>query len=59
MYSITVADALIGTRYVSGTRYFEGVIVEAVKVDYTDTYKIEVRDEFNRYHWATLEVTTD
>lgn len=57
MYSITVADALVGTRYVSGTRYFEGVIVEAEKVDYEDTYKIRVREDgFPRYHWATIEV---
>lgn len=57
MLSITIADSLIGSRYVSGTRNFEGVIVYAEKVEYSDTYKIEVRDEFNRYHWATIEVT--
>lgn len=56
MYSLTVSEALIGTRYVSGSRNFEGVIVNVEKVDYEDTYKIEVRDEFNRYHWATVEV---
>lgn len=57
MLSITIADSLVGSRYVSGSRNFEGVIVHAEKVEYSDTYKIEVRDEFNRYHWATIEVT--
>lgn len=58
MYSITVADALVGSRYVSGSRYFEGVIVEAEKVDYSDNYIIRVREDgFPRYHYATIEVT--
>jgi hypothetical protein len=61
MLSITVADVLIGTRYVSGSRNLEGKIVHAEKVDYSDTYKIEVMgDEYPRSHfWATIEVTTD
>jgi hypothetical protein len=58
MLSITVADSLVGSRYVSGSRHFEGVIVEAEKVDYSDQYKIYVReDNYPRYHWATIEVT--
>ena len=57
MYSVTVSDVLLGTRYVSGTRFFEGEIVEVEKVDYEDTYKIRVREYgFPRYHWATIEV---
>jgi len=57
MYSLTVSEALVGSRYVSGSRFFEGVIVDVEKVDYEDTYKIRVREDgFPRYHWATIEV---
>ena len=56
MLCISVAEALLGSRYRSGSRHFEGVIVQAERVDYSEFYKIEVRDEFNRYRWATIQV---
>lgn len=57
MYSLTVSEALLGSRYVSGSRNFEGVIIEAEKVPYEPTYKIRVRESgFPVYHWATIEV---
>jgi len=47
----------LGSRYVSGSRNFEGVIIEAEKVPYEPTYKIRVRESgFPVYHWATIEV---
>jgi hypothetical protein len=57
MYSLTVSESLLGSRYVSGSRHFEGVIVQAEKVPYEPTYKICVRlDGFPIYRWATIEV---
>jgi len=57
MYSLTISELLIDSRYRSGSRNFEGVIVEAEKVDYSDQYKIRVRENgFPKYHWATIEV---
>jgi len=57
MYSLTTSQLLLGSRYRSGSRNFEGVIVEAEKVDYEPTYKIRVRlDGFPIYRWATIEV---
>lgn len=57
MYSLTISELLINSRYRSGSRNFEGVIVEAEKVDYSDQYKIRVREDgFPTYHWATVEV---
>jgi hypothetical protein len=58
MYSLTISELLIDSRYRSGSRNFEGVIVEAEKVDYSDNYIIRVREDgFPRYHYATIEVT--
>ena len=58
MYSLTISELLVGSRYRSGSRNFEGVIVDAEKVPYEDTYKIRVRDNsYPRYFWATIEVT--
>jgi hypothetical protein len=57
MYSLTISELLIDSRYRSGSRNFEGVIVEAEKVDYSDQYKIRVSENgFPKYHWATIEV---
>ena len=57
MYSLTISELLIDSRYRSGSRNFEGVIVEAEKVPYEDKYKIRVRESgFPVYHWATIEV---
>lgn len=57
MFSLTTSELLLGSRYVSGSRNFEGVIVEAEKVAYEPTYKIRIRESgFPVYHWATIEV---
>jgi hypothetical protein len=57
MYSLTISELLIDSRYRSGSRNFEGRIVEAKKVPYEDKYKIRVREDgFPKYHWATIEV---
>ena len=57
MYSLTISELLIDSRYRSGSRNFEGVIVDAEKVPYSDQYKIRVRENgFPKYHWATIEV---
>ena len=57
MYSLTISELLIDSRYRSGSRNFEGVIVDAEKVPYEDKYLIRVRESgFPKYHWATIEV---
>ena len=57
MYSLSTSELLLGSRYKSGSRNFEGVIVDAEKVSYEPTYKIRIREDgFPVYHWATIEV---
>jgi hypothetical protein len=57
MYSLTISELLIDSRYRSGSRNFEGVIVDAEKVPYSDQYKIRIRENgYPKYHWATIEV---
>lgn len=58
MYSLTVSEMLVGSSYRSGSRNLEGKIIYAERVDYSDTYKIEVQgEEYPRTNfWATIEV---
>lgn len=61
MLSLKIEDLLLGTKYRSGSRNLEGRIIDVVRVDYTDTYKVEVYgDEYPHANfWATLQVVTD
>lgn len=56
MLTLSVSDVLLGTRYRSFNRHFEGEVVQVEKVDYEDTYKICVYTDSKDYRWATISV---